>query len=421
MYHDSAIYGRGVWNEATKDFDYTFKTLAFPCRDDSSAADCKIAASPDGNTVWVSVLTNPDGTTPLIDSTYFPVLRKSTDGGLNWSDQIVIQLDGPNGIQAVLNQYSEYFIMNFFTGPPWPWRDEIPYTTAFDHSLSVDKWGNLHIGVAIGYAPGGYAISTGIDSLINVFDIYICKNGVSYHGVFLGPLKTFRGTWGTTSSDNRVYTSRTKTGDKIFFTWNDTHVDGEINNQHPDVFARGFDLISNDLTSVNGGDGPNIVTSLSNINQEAYWQCTSPIVFSDNNKYTIPVCTQWFTTPTGETQFKYISDFSFKDSDFTITTPVYSWLCDIGIEQHTSEIDPVTVYPNPVEDIVKISLILTHNAFVSVDITNLIGKRLISLNKGTMNAGSQQISIDASNLSAGIYFVTVRLNGQIFTRKLIVE
>ncbi|MEI7895465.1 MAG: T9SS type A sorting domain-containing protein [bacterium] len=417
-YIDSVVYGRGVWNAATKDFDYTFKTIAFPTVDSYSNADCKIAVAPDGNTVWMSVLCNLVGASPLIDSTFFPVLRRSLDGGATWGAPIIVQLDGPNGIAAVKNHYSDYFINNFFT-PPAPTRDQIPYTTAFDHSLSVDKWGNPHMGIAIGYAPGGYSISTGVDSLINVYDIYSVDDGAHFAGVFLGSLKTFRGTWATYTADNRVYISRTTAGDKMFVTWNDTHIDGEVNNQNPEVWARGFDLIANKITANNGVDGPNNVTFLSDITQEAYFQCTSPIVFTDNNKFTIPIATQWAQDFALDVQFKYIPDFSYVQSDFSI--PVLNDPFPIGIEKKDNSIASVTVFPNPVKDVAKVAVTLKQNANVSVDITNLVGQQVMSLNKGAMNAGTQQFSIDASSLTSGVYFISVNVNGQKYTQKMIVQ
>jgi hypothetical protein len=38
-----------------------------------------------------------------------------------------------------------------------------------------------------------------------------------------------------------------------------------------------------------------------------------------------------------------------------------------------------------------------------------------------MTSGSQQFTIDATNLNAGVYFVTVYVNGDKFTQKMIVE
>ncbi|MFZ4521574.1 MAG: T9SS type A sorting domain-containing protein [Bacteroidales bacterium] len=410
VYQDSVIYGRGVWNATTKDFDYTFTTLAFPVRDDNPAADCKIATSPDGITIWISVLCNPSYGTPLLDSTYYPVLRKSTDGGLNWSDPIVVQLDGPDGIWEVKEQYSYYFIEHFF-GLPSPTRDEIPYTTAFDHSLSVDKYDNPHIGVAIGYAPGIYSITTGVDSLINVFDIYTINQGVSFQGKFLGSLKTFRGTWDGNTCDNRVYVARNKLGDKMFFTWNDTRIDGVVDNQNPDVYARGFDLIYKRTTLEYGQNAPRNVTYSSAIAHEAYWQCASPLIFTDNSKYTIPICTQWFSDASADSRFKYISDFSFKDSDFTYT----------GMENENSHQSLLNIFPNPAKVNANILIELKQGGNVNVVVKSLTGNSVISFKKGFMPAGPGRLSLDVSNLAAGVYFVTLDAGEVRYTGKLFVE
>ena len=81
----------------------------------------------------------------------------------------------------------------------------------------------------------------------------------------------------------------------------------------------------------------------------------------------------------------------------------------------------MTVYPNPVKDIAKVSVNLKQSANVSVELTNLVGQQVMSLNKGNMSAGSQQFTIDASSLTSGVYFITVKVNGEKYTQKLIVE
>jgi hypothetical protein len=45
----------------------------------------------------------------------------------------------------------------------------------------------------------------------------------------------------------------------------------------------------------------------------------------------------------------------------------------------------------------------------------------MSLNKGSMSAGTTQFNLDASSLTSGVYFVTVLVNGQKFTQKMVVE
>jgi hypothetical protein len=417
VYQDHVILGSGVWNDGTKDFDYSWQTLDFPCVDSYTSANVKVAASPDGQIIWISALTNLPGSTHLSDSSYFPVVRKSNNGGESWSEPYSIQLDGVEGLDGIKNAYSDAFIeANFGAGVD---RATIPYTTAFDHSISVDKWGNLHIGVAVGYSPGGYSISTGIDSLINVFDIYTTDDGVTWNAVKLGALKTLRGTWGDFSSDNRVYVARDKAGEKMFFTYNDTRVDGETNNQNPNVLARGFDLLTNKITvDAEGDDEPNNVTWLSDIMNEAYVQCTSPLVFTDNNKYTIPIAVQWYTDPATPVQFKYIPDFSYVDADFTIS--VNNPPFPVGVEQKEA-LANVTINPNPVKDVAKVTVNLKKDANVTVKVTNMLGQQVMSMNKGNMTSGSQQFILDASSLNSGVYFVTVLVNGEKYTQKMIVE
>jgi hypothetical protein len=235
----------------------------------------------------------------------------------------------------------------------------------------------------------------------------------------MGSITTFRGEWGDMSCDNRAYISRNPAGDKMFFTWNDTHIDGETNNLNPDVLARGFDLINNKITSVNGVNTYNNVTFLCDITQEAYFQCTSPIVFTDNNKYTLPICTQWSTDiAAADAKFYYISDFSYTDADFTI--PVGNIGFPIGLAEN-NDMARVVVYPNPVKDYAKVSLTLKQNANVTVEVTNLVGQQVMTLNKGNMTAGAQHFNLDATKLGSGVYFVTVYVNGEKFTQKLVVE
>ncbi len=421
VYQDSIIYGRGVWNPATKDFDFTFQTLAFPCKNSYGIADCKVATSLGGNYVWISVLTRDPLGTPLQDSSWFPVLRNSSDGGVTWSDRTVVQLDGPDGLDGIKFAYSDYFVANLFQ-PPLPTRDEIPYTAAFDHSITVDKWNNLNIGIVVGMAPGGFQVMSGIDSINNVFDIFVCEGGWNVQAVRMGSLRTFRGAWGGFSSDNRVYASRSKNGEKVLFTWNDTRMDTVVDNQYPDVFARGYDLLTNKITSISGADSPQNVTALTSIANEAFFQCASPVVFSDNNIFTIPICTQWFTDPAAGVLFKYIPDFSFAENDFTISVDWWPWLCDyIGMDQHAGKPEAMDVFPNPAENRINVTLELTKERLVTLEIINLLGEKMQRIQKGRMGPGLQQFTVDVNNLFPGIYFVSVSADARQSSRKLVIQ
>jgi hypothetical protein len=78
-------------------------------------------------------------------------------------------------------------------------------------------------------------------------------------------------------------------------------------------------------------------------------------------------------------------------------------------------------YPNPSSGMVWYNVMLDNAAQVTVSVSNIMGQTIMNLDKGTMNAGAHKLGIDASNLAAGTYLCTVVINGESFTRKMIVE
>jgi hypothetical protein len=71
-----------------------------------------------------------------------------------------------------------------------------------------------------------------------------------------------------------------------------------------------------------------------------------------------------------------------------------------------------TVYPNPTTNFWNIS---TNNIQInSVDVFDILGKRVISLQPNTMST-----TIDATNLTPGVYISKIRTELGIETKKLI--
>lgn len=421
VYKGNIILGRGIWNTTTHTFNYTLSTLPMPTTDNDRPTNQRIAASPDGNIVWIVTLANNGEATQIGEfANYYPILLKSLDGGLTWSDPITVQLDGPNGIEGVKNFLSDYMITQLFE-QPYPTRDQIPYTTAFDCDLSVDKWGNPHIGVAIGVSPGEYSIATA-DSAFCIFDIYSTDQGNTWCGVAMGYPWTFRGNFGDLTEDNRVNIATTMTGDKVFVTWNDTQISGFDDNSMPDVFARGFDLITNKITSSDGQDQPDNVSLLSEVSSSAWFHCMSHYVLTHDGKWTLPIVTEYLSDPLDPAQsvdFKYLTDFAFTTSDFSIPVPNPAF--PVGIESKNMETSTLTISPNPVKSLATVSLNLEKGAKVTLSVSNLVGQQVMNLDKGQMTAGTKQFTLDASNLPSGIYLVTALVDGQKMTRKMIVE
>jgi hypothetical protein len=429
-YTGNLLLDRGVWNSGTNDFDYTLNTaIACPTTDNNRPSTTRIAASPDGQTVWIVTLGNNGNATQIGPvASYYPIVFQSNDGGQTWNDPIAIQLDGPDGIPGIVDKMlSDYRLEQVYGGPVA--RDEVAYTTAFDCDIVVDKWGNPHIGVVIGIASDvtAYSILTGApgDSILGAYDIYSTDKGLTWQGVKMGIPQTFRGLWTSPLyEDNRVNIAVTEAGDKVFLTWLDTQVPGVTDNLNPDVFARGFDLVTNMITHNNNeADDCDNVTFLSDITQEAWFECTSHYVFTDGNDCIIPIVTEYLSDPANleaPVTFKYISDFSYTaPEDYTISTgnPAFP----VGIDKKSRNLASVSVFPNPAREMINMSVNLVQAGNVTVEVSNTLGQVVLTQELGKKDAGTHRFTLDAGTLKAGVYFCSAIVNGQKYTSKLIVE
>lgn len=422
-YQGNIIVNRGVWNDVTKDIDYELDMLIeCPTTDNQRLAMTRIATDGNGDTAWVVALGNNGDATQIGNINYYPILYNSTDGGQTWSDPIAVQLDGPDGLSAIVNDFlSDYRITQIFD-PPYPPRDEIGYTTAFDCDLVVDKWGNPHVLVTVGVTGSDdWSIALG-DSLYACCDIFTSDFGNTWCAVILGKQWTFKGSFGDLDEYNRLNGTLNPAGDKVLVTWIDTQIPTVTDNINPDVFARGYDLVANKITEdKNGNDLPINVTFLSDVTQQAYFMAASYWSFTDGDKCYIPIVTELLSDPTDPAQpvtFKYIPDFYFEPGDFTI--PVE---CDvpIGVQKKNHTDASVAVYPNPVKDIATLRITLKQQSDLSISVSNLVGQTILNASYGPATAGVHEYNLDASMLQAGIYFCTVEVNGQKYTKKMIVE
>ena len=75
-------------------------------------------------------------------------------------------------------------------------------------------------------------------------------------------------------------------------------------------------------------------------------------------------------------------------------------------------------FPNPTNEVSTISFSLAEFATVSMEVYNNIGSLVYAENAKTMNAGTQKITFDGTNLSGGIYFVNLKVGEQIITKKI---
>jgi len=114
-----------------------------------------------------------------------------------------------------------------------------------------------------------------------VFDIYSVNSGSFWCARMIGIPKHFRGYFPNTDyyEDLRTNISRNSTGDKIFYTYDDTWANGAMYNNSPDIFARGWDLVLNKLTN-NLGRMPPQTPPTSPTSRNRHFAVTRPNRFS---------------------------------------------------------------------------------------------------------------------------------------------
>lgn len=78
-------------------------------------------------------------------------------------------------------------------------------------------------------------------------------------------------------------------------------------------------------------------------------------------------------------------------------------------------------FPNPVKGNTSFKVTLEKAANVTIEVLNIMGQKVLTMDKGLVNAGVQSYTIEGGSLSSGIYFYTVKINGESYTHKMIVE
>ncbi len=95
----------------------------------------------------------------------------------------------------------------------------------------------------------------------------------------------------------------------------------------------------------------------------------------------------------------------------------------VGINELTSLTEnSFLVYPNPATSNVKVSFMMNERNKVNVILFDVLGNVVSTIaNSNELEEGSQVLDINTSNLSSGIYYISLEINGNKETKKLIIN
>jgi hypothetical protein len=109
----------------------------------------------------------------------------------------------------------------------------------------------------------------------------------------------------------------------------------------------------------------------------------------------------------------------YTNAEFGFVDMVDINVLGVGIME-TSAGEPLVVSPNPFDENTLISFTLKASSRVNVDLFDMTGNKVKSLDLGYLPAGLQQVRLSSENLRPGVYLMNLRATNEFFSSKITV-
>lgn len=389
IYYDSIYIDKGTWNSSQHDFTYTRTAVSCPVVPTSGPysgyayADCRVSFAPNGLTGYLVVAGHhvSQGSSPNI----YPIVYKTIDGGQTWSSPTHVSLSA--------------------TGTALGYNASL-YTIGSQIDLIVDSLGNPHIMTTAGAGDGNWQLDTTYGHW-GVFDITSPDGGVTWTMTLLDKPHRLRCYFNIDLVDDiRPQISTNYNGSKIFYSWfaTDTTLHpSATTNSNPDAWLLGLNittglwtLVENISDTVTGASGHVRLANTS------YYCATN-----GSGEYYVPITFADFVLPINmfqPVQHKYLGNFMVNDSSFSNqrTTLI------TGISEPLFRPQQrISVYPNPANDEINYSFVLTEGSSAVFTITDNTGRICLQKNLVGLNSGLNTGTINIGGLSSGLYTISI--------------
>jgi hypothetical protein len=376
-----------------------------------------------------------------------PIVYKTTNSGASWSllpgndfaDMACFTAvnDRTYPVQGLAT--STLIVANFQNSEGW--------------DAVVDANGQLHIGSMIVGHTSNHVDSLGYRSVFGTEQYNYAETGPFNYPVFYDFYTYAAGGWGyhmidsmgtegpsgtsgqpgyssnqwsdgsgaKMDQDARFQMSRSIDGTKIFYTWteSDTNITGVKWNMFPDLKVKGYDVVTKMMT-----DRLDVTNADANLTQSAYYHYTSNKAAVSAGTYTIPTTLTKNATLDGSinTDTYFNDNAVFASSSFSITAMAPKSGCTVtAISNQTAYNYEVSAYPNPANQQTTVVVRLKEKASnIEVTILNSVGQ-LVNTYHVNGQLGVNEVNVNLSNLSAGVYFYNVKVENASVTKKLIVQ
>ena len=411
----------------------------------------QMAWNESGTVGYVLVLGARSGAT-LSNQSILPIVYKTTNSGASWS--LLPSID--------FNDASMATILSKLASTASNTNLTLPYVD--DYDMTVDANNKLHIGATLKSCYGSHVDtldSWGTFSMsINPGEDYTWGHTPGNRPYIYDFIGDGTGAWtyklidslpteGPSASsggagyndnpwdedagsklsvDSRIQMGRTPNGQYITLSWSESDTNftagGRKWNSLPNIKSRCISVANNNLVSnseisvskVTAGTGtqePNVVNratlhymspttgsaAVTSTTSGFYADINTPITVTNSNPYSqLTNNTTWIQT--GKLSYY------FQTSGLN--------------ENSVNSINNSVIYPNPAESNAVLSIELKDNNIVEASLLNTMGQVIRTVNtKGQM--GQNNIHIDLTGISTGIYMVNVKVANSTTTKKIIVK
>jgi len=408
-YNDTIHLSKGVFNNATRMFDYSFQKIYVPVCTGTSGSKLfynqAVAFNDAGDVGYVAVIGNDwvCSSQPL-DTTMGVIVYRTTDGGITWNHAADITLSMLDPL--LLNNGSKY-------------------QSGDRLDIGVDKNNTLHVLITVlPYQPGNAQSSIYPPGSWGLFDI---EFNIAADACLIARPETFTGIYGVAGSttdpeileENQLQFSRSWDGSKVFFTWfdTDTMIYGPGLNNFPDMHCRGLDV---DLASWSNEFNFTEGTGLPADGRCAF-ASTSYYTINDGANENVPMVYNAQTGNTGNpVTFHYVGGAAV--SGYTIPGNCIQLINGIPENDPSNyQLKVSAIYPNPISGKAFIDISNATGGSVIIKITNTLGQEISSATYADLHPGKNTLAIDGSKLSKGLYFCTVQTENESVTKMMSVE
>jgi hypothetical protein len=94
---------------------------------------------------------------------------------------------------------------------------------------------------------------------------------------------------------------------------------------------------------------------------------------------------------------------------------------NIGVKEVPNSFSLGDAFPNPSSQDVTIAFDLKSNNNVSIKLVNLVGQEVMNIANDNFSAGANEVKFNVSNLTGGVYFYTMTVDGVSQSQKIMIK